>query len=81
LSARCRCEAQSSAWSLAYQSRSGRPTDPWLEPDISQTIRNLAAQGEKQIVVAPIGFVCDHVKYFTISISKRGKSPPISASR
>ena len=49
-------------WSLAYQSRSGRPTDPWLEPDIGQAIRNLAAQGEKQIVVAPIGFVCDHVE-------------------
>ncbi len=49
-------------WSLAYQSRSGRPTDPWLEPDISQAIRNLAAQGEKQIIIAPIGFVCDHVE-------------------
>ncbi len=49
-------------WSIAYQSRSGRPTDPWLEPDIVPTIRNLAAQGEKQIVVAPIGFVCDHVE-------------------
>ncbi len=49
-------------WSLAYQSRSGKPSDPWLEPDISQAIRDLAAQGEKQIVVAPIGFVCDHVE-------------------
>ena len=49
-------------WSLAYQSRSGKPGDPWLEPDIGQTIRDLAAQGEKQIIVAPIGFVCDHVE-------------------
>ncbi len=49
-------------WSLAYQSRSGRPSDPWLEPDIGQAIRDLAAQGEKQIIVAPIGFVCDHVE-------------------
>jgi len=49
-------------WSLAYQSRSGRPTDPWLEPDIGQAIRNHAANGDKQIVVAPIGFVCDHVE-------------------
>ncbi|MSP39012.1 MAG: ferrochelatase [Deltaproteobacteria bacterium] len=49
-------------WSLAYQSRSGRPTDPWLEPDIGRAIRDLAAQGEKLIVVAPIGFVCDHVE-------------------
>jgi ferrochelatase len=49
-------------WSLAYQSRSGRPTDPWLEPDIGQAIQNHAANGDKQIVVAPIGFVCDHVE-------------------
>ena len=49
-------------WSLAYQSRSGKPSDPWLEPDINQAIRESAANGEKQIVVAPIGFVCDHVE-------------------
>lgn len=49
-------------WSLAYQSRSGKPTDSWLEPDISQAIRDCAANGDKQIVVAPIGFVCDHVE-------------------
>ncbi|MGZ8484016.1 MAG: ferrochelatase [Candidatus Binatia bacterium] len=51
-----------SQWSLAYQSRSGRPGDPWLEPDIGQAIRDLAVRGEKQIIVAPIGFVCDHVE-------------------
>jgi ferrochelatase len=49
-------------WSLAYQSRSGKPSDPWLEPDISQAFRDCAANGEKQIIVAPIGFVCDHVE-------------------
>jgi ferrochelatase len=49
-------------WSLAYQSRSGRPSDPWLEPDIGQMIRDLAAQGVNRAVVAPIGFVCDHVE-------------------
>ncbi|MDO8700490.1 MAG: ferrochelatase [Deltaproteobacteria bacterium] len=49
-------------WSLAYQSRSGRPSDPWLEPDIGQMIRELAARGVKDVVVAPIGFVCDHVE-------------------
>jgi len=49
-------------WSLAYQSRSGRPTDPWLEPDIYQVIRDLARQGVQHAVVAPIGFVCDHVE-------------------
>lgn len=47
---------------LAFQSRSGRPSDPWLEPDIGDTIRTLAAKGQKEVVVAPIGFVCDHVE-------------------
>ncbi|HUK42229.1 MAG TPA: ferrochelatase [Candidatus Acidoferrales bacterium] len=49
-------------WSLAYQSRSGKPTDPWLEPDISQAIRDLASKGIAEVIVAPIGFVCDHVE-------------------
>ena len=49
-------------WSLAYQSRSGNPSDPWLEPDIAQAIRDLAAEGVSEIVVVPIGFVCDHVE-------------------
>ena len=53
---------QRTRWSLAYQSRSGRPSDPWLEPDISKTIRDCAVHGNKQITVAPIGFVCDHVE-------------------
>jgi protoporphyrin/coproporphyrin ferrochelatase len=49
-------------WSIAYQSRSGKPTDSWLEPDIGNAIRKLAAEGCKEVVVAPIGFVCDHVE-------------------
>ena len=49
-------------WLLAYQSRSGKPTDPWLEPDIAQTMRDLAAKSVSEVVVAPIGFVCDHVE-------------------
>jgi ferrochelatase len=49
-------------WSLTYQSRSGKPTDPWLEPDIGDAIRKIAAEGRPDVVVAPIGFVCDHVE-------------------
>lgn len=49
-------------WRVAYQSRSGRPTDPWLEPDIGDVLRNLAAKGERHVVVVPIGFLCDHVE-------------------
>lgn len=49
-------------WSIAYQSRSGKPTDPWLEPDLTHVIRDLAAKGTKEVIVAPVGFVCDHVE-------------------
>jgi ferrochelatase len=49
-------------WSLAYQSRSGRPEEPWLEPDINEVVRGLAREGVRHAVVAPIGFVCDHVE-------------------
>jgi ferrochelatase len=49
-------------WSIAYQSRTGKATDPWLEPDICRVIEDLAGEGAKEIVVAPIGFVCDHVE-------------------
>lgn len=49
-------------WSLAYQSRSGSPRDPWLEPDIVEAIKALAAGHARRMVVAPIGFVCDHVE-------------------
>jgi protoporphyrin/coproporphyrin ferrochelatase len=49
-------------WSFAYQSRSGKPGDPWLEPDINSVIRDLSIQGVTDVVIAPIGFVCDHVE-------------------
>ena len=49
-------------WRLAYQSRSGKPSDPWLEPDISVVIRQVADHGHKDVLVAPLGFVCDHVE-------------------
>lgn len=49
-------------WQLAWQSRSGNPRDPWLEPDVEDVIRRLGADGVRHAVVAPIGFVCDHVE-------------------
>ncbi len=50
------------AWELAYQSRSGSPRDPWLEPDVNATLRRLAEERVPGVAVAPIGFVCDHVE-------------------
>jgi ferrochelatase len=49
-------------WQLAWQSRSGSPREPWLEPDVNDVLRALAAQGVSDVVVVPIGFICDHVE-------------------
>jgi ferrochelatase len=46
-------------WTLAFQSRSGSPRDPWLEPDVCDALRGFKGQA---VVVAPIGFICDHVE-------------------
>ncbi len=52
-------------WQLAYSSRSGPPSQPWLEPDINDLLSARAAAGTRAVVVVPIGFVSDHmeVKY------------------
>jgi len=49
-------------WSLVYQSRSGPPTQPWLEPDISDAMTALAADGTEAFVIVPLGFVSDHME-------------------
>ena len=49
-------------WTLVFQSRSGRPQDPWLEPDICDYLRTEARNGLKAVVICPLGFVADHVE-------------------
>ena len=50
-------------WQLVYQSRSGAPHIPWLEPDVNDVIEGLAEEGAADaVVVVPIGFVTDHVE-------------------
>ncbi|HLK12746.1 MAG TPA: ferrochelatase [Candidatus Binatia bacterium] len=49
-------------WQVAYQSRSGSPHEPWLDPDVNDALRALAAAGPDPVVVVPVGFVCDHVE-------------------
>ena len=46
-------------WRIAYQSRSGSPREPWLEPDVNQVLRGLHGHA---VVLIPIGFLCDHVE-------------------
>jgi ferrochelatase len=55
-------QAGAANWRLVYQSRSGPPTQPWLEPDICDAIRELHAKGERRLVLAPIGFISDHME-------------------
>jgi ferrochelatase len=47
---------------LVWQSRSGPPSVPWLEPDVNDHLRTLAEGGERAVVLLPIGFVSDHVE-------------------
>ena len=49
-------------WELVFQSRSGPPHVPWLEPDICDHLKSLADHGAEAVVVAPIGFVSDHME-------------------
>lgn len=50
------------AWTLAYQSRSGPPHVPWLEPDIAPHLEELHQRGVRDVVVVPVGFVSDHLE-------------------
>lgn len=49
-------------WAVVYQSRSGRPDDAWLEPDVCDYLRAERARGLAAVVLCPIGFVCDHIE-------------------
>lgn len=57
--------APGAPWDLVYQSRSGPPGQPWLEPQITDHLENLQGKGVRAVAVVPIGFVSDHmeVKY------------------
>lgn len=49
-------------WTLVYQSRSGPPTQPWLEPDVLDHIRARHAAGVRELILCPIGFISDHME-------------------
>jgi ferrochelatase len=49
-------------WKLVYQSRSGAPGQPWLEPDILDYLRKIRELGVRDVVAAPIGFISDHME-------------------
>ncbi|MEO5819441.1 MAG: ferrochelatase [Vicinamibacteraceae bacterium] len=49
-------------WALVFQSRSGRPEDPWLEPDVNDYLREARATGLEAAILVPIGFLADHIE-------------------
>ncbi len=49
-------------WDLVYQSRSGPPSQPWLEPDVRDHLRGLSSAGCKDVVLVPIGFLSEHME-------------------
>lgn len=49
-------------WRLVYQSRSGPPSQPWLEPDILVDLTRLREEGIEDVVIAPVGFISDHME-------------------
>ena len=60
---------------LVYQSRSGGPRDPWLEPDVLDALDEEARAGAREVVLAPIGFLCDHVEVlYDLDIEARQKA-------
>jgi ferrochelatase len=77
MAANCRYEAQltetarlvaesldvpADRWKLVFQSRSGPPSQPWLEPDIVDYLHELKAHGGVDVVIVPIGFISDHIE-------------------
>lgn len=59
-------------WTLAYQSQ-GMTADPWIGPTVESVIDRLAAAGHKRVLLAPIGFVSDHVEIlYDVDILFRG---------
>jgi ferrochelatase len=49
-------------WRLVFQSRSGSPAQPWLTPDICDHLRELKIEGATDVIVAPVGFISDHME-------------------
>lgn len=62
LAGRVATELGVSEWDMAYCSRSGSPRTPWLEPDICDHLEELHEQGVTNVVLAPIGFISDHME-------------------
>ncbi|MGN8552673.1 UNVERIFIED_CONTAM: ferrochelatase [Microbacterium sp. SLM126] len=54
--------AERIGWELVYQSRSGPPSQPWLEPDVNDVIADLPGAGIAAVAIVPLGFMSDHME-------------------
>jgi len=60
-------------WELVYQSRSGAPGQPWLEPDVCARLREIATEPHTDTIIAPIGFLSDHMEVlYDLDVEARG---------
>ncbi|HSB61803.1 MAG TPA: ferrochelatase, partial [Vicinamibacteria bacterium] len=80
----CRLVAEGAAWPswrLVYQSRSGPPGQPWLEPDVLDHLRELKAEGATDVVLSPLGFVSDHMEVrYDLDFEARAKAEELGLS-
>jgi protoporphyrin/coproporphyrin ferrochelatase len=68
-------EIPASRWALVYQSRSGRPSDPWLDPDICDHLAARSQAGVTDVAVLPIGFLSDHLEVlYDLDVEARERS-------
>ena len=66
---------------LVYQSRSGSPSVPWLEPDILDHLHALAERGVANVVISPLGFISDHLEViYDLDVEARGTAAEASGS-
>ena len=62
-------------WDLVFQSRSGPPQVPWLEPDVGDHLEELYAAGVREVVLVPIGFTSDHVEVvYDLDVQAAGRA-------
>ena len=67
------------AWDLVFQSRSGPPQVPWLEPDVGDHLERLHAEGVREVVLVPIGFTSDHVEVvYDLDIQAMQRAAPLT---
>ncbi|HEY9181275.1 MAG TPA: ferrochelatase, partial [Candidatus Baltobacteraceae bacterium] len=77
-------EAGAQSWRIAYQSRSGSPAEKWLEPDIRDVLRALPGERTHEAIVAPVGFLCDHVEVLydlDVDAAKAAKDAGVAMER